>query len=447
MSASRHGTRTQPVHSVGRWIFLAGIASSSWTEIGIAGVFLGDLLFFSGGLLILMTHRKVPAASGGSSAVKGLLLSGWLVVLSAAVVAARHPGFSGLGTSVRIALVLVAGPLFMLAFVRTQSDAVRALGALFVSAAVNGVFAISDLVVGLHISPAQLSWNSYPPLALQRAVGLTAHPNVLGYLTAVTLPLAPVMLTTVRTRRGRWSVAAATLLIGAGLLLSGSRGAAVGAAAGLLYIGMRSRRPGVKWGVIGLTVVLVCSAWLLRDASLFSRLLGGASAAASNEGRRENLAEGWRLAADGLPTGVGFSHISQIHSGIVAILAAGGVLGALGFSAWGAQVSLAVRQGSRSPETLTRNIALGCGGATVGMATFLLMSPIIFHRYAVVPASVAIALGRLGRENSPRGYQGSDVGPHVLALSRLNPVRSRVGARGSDPVATSDQHHTPEVMG
>lgn len=423
MTVRIHRDRGQPVHDTGRWMFLAGIASSSWTEIGAAGIVLGDLLFFGGGILLLLTRRSVsPISSSTGTVVRTLLLSGWLIVLSAAIVAVRYGDFADLGVAVRVGLVLVASPVFMLAFVRIRRDAVQALGALFISAAVNSGFAISDLAFGVHISPAQFSWSAYEPLLLTRGVGLTGHPNILGYLTAVTLPLAAVMFAAVRTRRGRWGVLAGALLIGAGLFLSGSRGAAFGAGCGMLFVAGRSRRPRVRAGVLGITVAFLFAAWLLRDAALISRLLGDATAAASDQGRRTDLSEGWRLVVEGLPTGVGFSEISAIHSGVLAILASGGVLGILGFMTWGAQVWRAVRRAARSPQTTIRNIAIGCGGATIGMAAFLLVSPIIFHRYAVVPASVVIALIRLERDGSDAGTRETNHVGHGPSAPALEPA-------------------------
>jgi len=386
---SRHPTQTGA-----RIVFILGIATSTWTEVRIGSTAASDVLFFAGGLSLLLTR---PRSGRPRSAVPFgfLALSAWLIVLGASVAALRASSFDGLSLAVRVSVVLVSVPLFVVAYGRSEADLLRALAALVFSAAVNGLFAALDLVLGLSLSPAQRTWSEYPPLLLERAVGLTAHPNILGLVAAVTIPLTPMLFSRTSTARGRVAVSVGAVLIGCGLLLSGSRGGGLGALAGLLLVAVRSRNRGLRNAVVGVALGAVLMGWWLRDASLVGRLLGNSSSIAADQSREANLAEGWNLVSQGFPFGVGFSEITKVHSGLLAILAAGGVLSVAGFATWATGIWRAARFASRFPSATIRTISVGCVGSMVSVSCFLLVSPIIFHRYAVVPPAVVLAISRL----------------------------------------------------
>jgi hypothetical protein len=374
-----------------------GVLTSTWSAVAIRGQFVSDLFFFGGGLLLLAAGRLRLRGGGDRALLARLATSAWLLVMASAITeAARDTPISEMAAALRLATTLTAVPLIVLMYVRNTSDGRRLGLLLLASSAVNGAFAIADMLLGLRISPLQETWNVYLPLALERAVGLTGHPNIIGYAATAAIPLAPALLSTSSSSAMRWCVATGAALAAGGLVLSGSRGGALGVAVGMIYLLLMSRHASVRRIVlvtIGFATMLPI---FFRDLSLVSRILGGDDAAASNASRAEGLDEAFRLVNEHFPLGIGFRAILEIHSGALALIVGGGLIGATGAAIWFAGVWRMTRL-DPDADRVTAQLVTGAKASSVGLAAFLVMSPVIYHRYAVVPISIALALTRLSK--------------------------------------------------
>jgi O-antigen ligase len=93
-----------------------------------------------------------------------------------------------------------------------------------------------------------------------RYSGLGANPNTIAMLLAVALPLAVWAAIEARSRFGRVSAAAVCLLLDGSIVASGSRGALVGAAAGLVVLALALGRSAKRRIVLGAGVLALLAA-------------------------------------------------------------------------------------------------------------------------------------------------------------------------------------------
>jgi hypothetical protein len=196
--------------------------------------------------------------------------------------------------------------------------------------AVQSVVAIVQTATG---GPAGLSAFGEPPLdpsvagtsvvtladgsRLLRAYGLTPHPNILGgFLACGTLVLLGVGTS---SRAARLAQVAIVALAAGALLVTFSRGAwlgeAAGAAAGLTILGLGGLRPEARRWLGATAVAVVISAgvgWLARDAVAARLGLTAATPATeqrSIDERVEQIRLGWRVVMARPLTGAGASAV------------------------------------------------------------------------------------------------------------------------------------------
>lgn len=413
-----------PIRNTGGSLLIVGVATSSWTEVTALGQPISDILLLAGTCLLYLHHSTIRALRRPTSlnALPNFLpVSGALLVTAALVATWLHgTPMAGVLAAIRMAIVLVAVPGAVLLYIRNTHDAERLLISLVIGTAANSAVAISDQLAGTAIGPATSTWTEYPSIAAQRAVGLTGHPNLLGYACAVTLVLAFGKLLTVGPRHAKLLHGVALITISAGLVLSASRGAALAASLGAIYWSIKARR-----GRYVLLLVSVSSALLLVLSeqtidSPISRLLGQSGGVGqSNAARVNDLQESLALAAAKFPTGAGFEYLPLVHSTPVAVIAAGGVLAALALLIWTTGMIRAARLARGSEDPLTREISDRGAAASVAAATYLLFSPMIYHRYAVIPIAVVLALA--AQEEFRRQHNAT---PCSARIARRVPTRS-----------------------
>jgi O-Antigen ligase len=152
---------------------------------------------------------------------------------------------------------------------------------------------------------------------LLRAYGLSPHPNILGGFLACGSLLLLGVRTGSSVARVAWAATVAAAAVA--LVVTFSRGAWIGAAAGLgvgvVLLGLRRRRPATtRWlAGAGLVLVVALSAgWLARDA-IASRIgLVAVPAATEQRSVDERLAQirlGWRVVLERPLTGAGSSAV------------------------------------------------------------------------------------------------------------------------------------------
>jgi len=166
------------------------------------------------------------------------------------------PQWSAIGLLAVQLLVCFAGW-----WLAADQDALRLLGHALVAAA--AVVAAYGLVQFLHLDPVPLA----TPFK-DRVVSVFTNPNHFGSFMALVLPLSLAFYLQDLTPRARRLTALAVLLIYAGLLLSGSRGAWCGGLVGVLIVAiscvLRMQRRGLAdlmRPVVGLLALISIVTW------------------------------------------------------------------------------------------------------------------------------------------------------------------------------------------
>lgn len=280
------------------------------------------------------------------------------------------------------------------------------------------LWAVSSLLsCGVALSD-RAGWTSLSmllPSAVEsdRQFGLATHPNTLGFLAVLSLPVVISWL-----GRGKlfWitsSVGGASILI-AGTVASGSRAAMAGAIlAATLELGSLVVTRG--WWAVGVPAAMVALAFVIwRGSDLIAGTRFGAQAAvlASDEARARVNARAWMDFQESPLFGIGLDAGAATSVGF--LVAGGGLLAVVGFAIY---VSFAVHRGlttSRPVGHWSANapalVALVC---LVVMSFFI--NPIDARgAYVFVAALVSAAFLRAGPS---RAFEGQ-------AATRLGPARS-----------------------
>lgn len=229
-----------------------------------------------------------------------------------------------------VALVLV--PLAIISCTSLDSRTPRmVLAAYLTGVCTSCVVAVSDLIGFTQIS--ELLGNV---TASNRQFGLTNHPNTLGLTCVLAMPMAMYFLNT--TRR-RWIPGIAVVVLLAGTVASGSRGAQaavpLAALAALLLLPNRRRLIRQLTFVAGITLaagaavgIMVASAGLPERLWEIVRFGAGASATTSESDAGRDLA--MSQAIDDFRScpvfGLGLRHIIEAHNIYIQLLAGGGLV-------------------------------------------------------------------------------------------------------------------------
>jgi O-antigen ligase len=173
-----------------------------------------------------------------------------------------------------------------------------------------------------------------------RSIGLTGHPNVLGYTAMLTLSLVP-FLAKALPKPYRTPVCAAVFVIAfLGIMTSGSRAALITALFLIVLVPAAERSIYAGLAVIGVGLVALLYVPQRMGAAegndALSRLLGGGGAEGSNVERLTSLEQSWAVAVDHPFLGVGFNFSDFFtHNAYVQIAADAGFLALAAFAAIG----------------------------------------------------------------------------------------------------------------
>jgi len=198
--------------------------------------------------------------------------------------------------------------------------------AYLVGVSVSSAVAISDLLGLTHIATTL----GYQSVNL-RQIGLTTHPNTLGFTCAIVLPFAFYF---VSTSRRSWLPAISVALLLGGVVASGSRGSqAAMPVVGLIAIMVAKdrkavlRRVGTALGILG-AVGAILMATVARHAvgDLF-RFTGSSGSASQSDEHRALLAIQSFADFQRYPFfGLGIRHITEAHNIYLQLLSGGGLV-------------------------------------------------------------------------------------------------------------------------
>lgn len=394
-----------------------------------------------------LPRGTVPA--GFAVGVLFLVAGGVLAVLPADAAGSLVPTF-------RFGVTLALMPLIVMLAASTPGRVNAIVDAWLLAAAINSIVGALDLlgVTNIGLSLTSLDFVTFT----DRAPGLTGHPNHLGLVAAMALPVAVSRLGAGGVR-GLAALIFVPLLI-MGVAVSGSRGAFIAAAAGVVILfafGVSTRRARTTLLLFGapvVTFVLLVSVLgnnELAGSVTIERLRGGGGAQLSDEQRRQTLRESLDEALAHPLVGAGFAEVRTAHNIYIQLLQAGGLLALAGFASFAAAIIRRARwlalPTRGSPPWLIR-LAAGSGASVCVWLLFGVVGNAVYDRYLYIPVGIILALALVHRRwwavagEPPTQQPVSNLARHdEQRATRL--AQDRPGnARPRDPVA-----HRPERTG
>lgn len=330
--------------------FLLAALTTTWNSVTFGGIQISDLF-----LLVSVGAITVQFAFGGLrfhvpgwlwAPIGALLLCVFARVVSPvpdAYFSLRYqtteviPG--SVGKAAFWALALIGVPLAAIACSALKPQAPKWIAVTFVAGVtLSSAVALTDLAGLTHISTS-LGYESNNI----RQVGLAGHPTTLGLVGVIATPLAIHFIASLRLR---WLACAALLILGGGVLASGSRGAqALFPLAALVAVLLSPlRRRLLKWFTLTGLGTAAAGAIAIRqwkpdafDEIFRFRGSGGGGASDSDRGvlARQALDDFIEFPVFGL----GIRHINEAHSIYLEVIAAGGLVLAIAMLVyWGGAV-------------------------------------------------------------------------------------------------------------
>jgi O-antigen/teichoic acid export membrane protein/O-antigen ligase len=364
---------------------------------------LSDWLFLGSFLLVcslfVMRRKSVPVA------IPPVVMYGFLVFLIGALAStflSQYP-LESLTIVLRLAFLTLVWFWLGTIVLEKLEHVMTAIVLWVASAALNGVGAITQLIVDPYVIPGGYShWG--------RMTGFTENINDLGGVTSVAL--VPALMLAMKPAANRYQILLGylpLLLVGAGLVLSGSVGGFVAACAALfLWFAALPRIP------VRTVVILAVAA--IGGAVLFSAQASTDSPSplervarvtgSSDDGQYATLRtrmEGYRLAGERIGEnpflGVGLDPESstigefEVHNIVIGLWFKAGILGLAGMAI---MVGVLFRLGWKSlvaaESTDEQMVALALVCALAGFVVFAMSQPVFFTRYGWVAAGLLLAL-------------------------------------------------------
>lgn len=329
-----------------------------------------------------------------------LTLSDAFLAVSAALILLQRGGKAAIGTPNRhlatFAKVLLLGGLAGAAFSHStdfgQVNAARFAIAIFTILVVVDSVAFDRqrwerlavcYVAGALANGILALLPSNRVLLVGRAVGLTTHPNHLGFAMLLALWVAIGLLRSSNSRTRAVAITSLPILCAA-LLASGSR-AALGAAmiGGLAFL-ILARSRGVPWilllclGIIPLVAGSAFGGSITKTAAVQRFFDPTSGEAASNGERLAYYREANRLISSHPIAGVGFSDALKYHSVPLQLMVIGGLFGLVALIMLGRQVSLTLRMALRGSSSLQSR---ACAAGILATMSMLMISNSLFDRY------------------------------------------------------------------
>lgn len=375
-----------------------GVVSVTFSGLQIGPITFPDIFLILAGVGLIVaalakSELRLPFWMFASSAI---VLAGGLIPTLFLKSTGR-----GLAVLLQFVSVMLLVPVVIAIAGRTDRSRIRIVRCFVASAVVNAILALLQSVQILDLASRLTGWQG---LQLGgRVRGLAAHPNQLGLICAIALPLTYFLY----TRNRRWALAIAAL--GAGVLVSGSRAGLLAATASVFFYWLMAGRLSFATSVRVLAVILfglvIGNALGVDDA--FQRLTtADQSVSEANEARAANLREGVSDVLGNPLTGVGFE--GTAHNLYLRVAQGGGLI-ALGGFVWFVCATMATGRRCRSDPIVV--------AVAASMATWMfagIFQPGLYERFLYVPAGLLIGAGMDRRERMKR-LEATDPGlPTVL---------------------------------
>ena len=340
---------------------------------------------------------------------RGVVIGATLILATGLLSSMPAENVGSLQAALRFSVSLGAMPLIMMFAASTPHRIQRLVDAWLLAAGLNSAVGAMDLI-GVTKIGTYLTSVDYVAVT-ERASGLTYHPNHLGLVAAMALPVAITRLGS-GGLRGLSAVALVPLLV-VGVVESGSRGALLAAVvgAGVVFIlGVATRR--LRMTVLMFAAPVVAFALLvavlgnseLTGEVAFERLRGGAGAAQSDQERILTLRQSVDQAGDNLLMGEGYAVVRTAHNIYLQLLQAGGVVALAAFLLFAASILLCTRRlalSTRGSPPWLRGLAAGAGASVCVWLLFGLVGNAIYDRYLYIPVGLGLALALAHRRLFP----------------------------------------------
>lgn len=398
-------------------ILALGFALVAFSGVRVAGgtMAIADPFFVVSAAVALLTGGSFIA----SATQRRLLVVAYFVVMAATLSAlAGAPLVEHLANMTRFLLAAIGIPLTVMMVARTFRE-VRVLAAAFVlSACVSSLVALADATLGTGIAG---SVTTHDAISEIRFGGLSAHPNHLGIVCAMSLPLALGLGLAGRGRLWRsMPLLAAVVLLLLGVGISGSRAALAGTIAGLIFLSIlqlkRLPELGFLLGVASCVIVLLFAGGSLAFENFrtpLDRLLDPTATALSDAGHTTAQASAASAFFASPLWGTGFQ---DILGGLNVPLQVAASAGLIGVAAFLTLIGTALQAGRRvllggfwGPSAAwvdnVQALAAACVAALGAWLVAGLAQNAIFDRFLYVPVGLVLLLHAISTQPRHVGPQ------------------------------------------
>lgn len=390
-------------HQLARWLFFAGLATMPLLILRFRGTTVSDYVFFAA--LVVAAVSVLGDRTHPLPKIPGPLLIGLTLLLTGSLIATVERSLDPAGSVaiiVRLTYLMTGWLLLGTVILRTPEHVRNAVRWWVAGVAVCGLYATAQKA---GIAPGGLDQAG-------RATGLAEHVNDLGALSAVAGVPALMLAYTMRDLIS-WGSAIGVLL---GLMLSGSIGAAVAMLAGLLVCaisGQLTRAVLVLSLVGGCAVALASTTSVLESTPIGRFELATDPAGGTLRLRVDTAADAWEGIRDNPVIGTGLDlRSSQIYSAItgekysvhnlfLARWYESGVAGLLGIGLIVWALLTAGWTATRRSSGHDRLLAISLLAGAVAFVAVGMSEPLLYKRYALAPAALALALAAQQYRRAP----------------------------------------------
>jgi O-antigen ligase len=365
------------------------------------GLTASDWFFF--GALVVVLYQVIWERTKVQASLPRLLVLGVALFAVGGLASSLHASHRTQSALIVLRLVYVTIVWFWVgaAILRSREQLLIAASLWTISAALSSSAAIFQLLLGNVIPGTAVSWGRMP--------GLTQHVNDLGGLTAIALVPAVMLATRPNLARGWRALSIVVMgLVVAGLILSGSVTGFVSAAVGLalwfLFLGRRGRIL-LALGVVAVVAVAVAGLQLTSHGrSPLQRLEQVTATNGSEAGtfatrialdeQAIQVVEHNPLVGVGLDAADARDRIGNFaHNMLLGAWMGAGLLGIFGIVlALAAVASVGLRAVRAASDQEERILARALAIAFVVFLVFGMAVPLLYQRYAWMPAALLVAL-------------------------------------------------------
>jgi len=375
----------------------------------------GGLLLISDALFIAALVSHAFAATKQLNAMGGvpvlLVVSGAMLAMSGMITYSIGEPYSAPLNAIKMVFSLCVFPMLIASIAYTGPEQThRLLAAWITGATFSALVAVASRhgisILGFFDAAAASGW---------RARGLTYHSTVLGYTSALLIPVAVYMLRAASGAMMRLLFVGALAILLYALHLSGSRAALISLLLGIAYPILRGMRLQtwfyVCFGILGIATLALLTVTLLTELAV-GRLLGlSSSAFNSNTERMIYIRYSWDQFLKYPIFGTGYELLRIAHMHVLGILHCGGIFGLFTFLLWLACVIAAhFRVTTATPQPQIAAWYRGLSRVvTAGLVIWFIsgaLHPLLMDRNGYVLIGVLFALDSHARRRLSLSSQG-----------------------------------------